>query len=161
MAVVLFGIVAGLAHLFLRFTRQGRFIYAIGDNRDTAQITGIAVRPIIVSTYIFGALLALLAGLVLAAQVGQLDTATANSTLVYDVVTVAVIGGVSLAGGRGSVLSVLAGTILIGLLLNGMTLLHLSSDVQVIVKGFALLLALGLDSALHPRDEETARHGDL
>jgi ribose/xylose/arabinose/galactoside ABC-type transport system permease subunit len=77
-----------------------------------------------------------------------------------DVLLVVVVGGISLVGGRGSVLSVVAGTALIGVMLNGMTILNMNTHEQDIVKGLILLAALVLDNRLHPRDEETVRQGD-
>jgi ribose transport system permease protein len=71
-----------------------------------------------------------------------------------------VLGGVSLVGGRGNVFSVVAGTLLIGVLLNAMTIMNLDIQTQDIIKGAVLLLAITLDSYVHPRDEETAKQGD-
>ena len=73
---------------------------------------------------------------------------------------VVVVGGISLMGGRGSVASVVVGTALIGVMLNGMTILDMNTHEQNIVKGLILLGALVLDNRLHPRDEETVRQGD-
>ncbi|HXT78966.1 MAG TPA: ATPase, partial [Acetobacteraceae bacterium] len=81
-------------------------------------------------------------------------------TEIFNVILVAVLGGVSLVGGRGSVLSVIAGGLLIGVMLDGMTLLNLGNDTQNIFRGLVLLAAIVGDNLLHPRDEETARHGD-
>ena len=95
---------------------------------------------------------------------GRLDVADAssivNSTLIFDVILVVVLGGVSLVGGRGNVLSVVAGTLLIGLLLNAMTIMNLDIQTQDMIKGLVLLLAITIDSVIHPRDEETAKQGD-
>jgi ribose transport system permease protein len=96
----------------------------------------------------------------MAASTASMNTQVINSTLIFDVIMVVVLGGVSLVGGRGSVGSVLAGTALIGTLLNGMTILNLDNNIQNIVKGAVLLGAILLDNRLHPRDEETARQGD-
>ena len=83
-----------------------------------------------------------------------------RSTLIFDVVLVVVLGGVSLAGGRGSVVSVIAGTLLIGVLLNGMIILNVNSSIQSVIKGVVLVFAILLDRFLHPVDEETAKQGD-
>ena len=83
-----------------------------------------------------------------------------QSALIFDVLTVVVVGGVSLAGGRGGVGSVLAGIALIGILLNGMTLLDLGVYAQNVAKGLILMAALILDRRLHPFDPETARQGE-
>jgi ribose transport system permease protein len=79
----------------------------------------------------------------------------------FDAILVVVLGGVSLAGGTGSVVSVVAGTLLLGTLLNGMTILNLPQPVQDLVKGFVLLAAIVVDAILHPRDEQTARQSDI
>ncbi|MBI2963336.1 MAG: ABC transporter permease, partial [Deltaproteobacteria bacterium] len=92
--------------------------------------------------------------------VGGFDSRIVQSALIFDVLTVVVVGGVSLAGGRGGVPSVVAGIVLIGILLNGMTLLDLSVYSQSIAKGLILMAALVFDRRLHPFDPETARQGD-
>jgi ribose transport system permease protein len=84
-----------------------------------------------------------------------------NSTLIYDVVLVIVLGGIGLSGGRGGVLNVVVGTLLIGTMLNGMTILDISYSVQNIIKGVVLLIAILIDSILNPRNEETAQQGDI
>jgi ribose transport system permease protein len=160
MPIVAFALVALLVHLLMSRTVLGRFIYAHGDNPEAARLTGIAVRPLTMVEYALCSTIGLVAGLVMAASTASMNTQVINSTLIFDVILVVVLGGVSLVGGRGSVLSVLAGTALIGTLLNGMTILNLDNNVQNIVKGAVLLAAILLDNRLHPRDEETARQGD-
>ena len=159
-AVLLFALVALLVHVFLSRTSLGRFVYAHGDNQEAARLTGIAVRPLTMLEYALCAAVAFVAGILMAASTASMNTQIVNSTLIFDVVLVVVLGGVSLAGGRGGVPSVLAGTALIGTLLNGMTIMDLDTQVQNIVKGGVLLVAIILDNRLHPRDEETARQGD-
>lgn len=83
-----------------------------------------------------------------------------NSTLIFNVLRVVVLGGISLVGGRGGVASVIVGTLLIGVLRDGMTLMDMGATVQNIAKGIVLLAAILLDNFLHPKDEETARQGD-
>ena len=158
--VVWFGLLALLVHLFLSRVTLGRFIYAHGDNQEAARLTGIQVRPLTMMEYAICAGVGGMAGLVLAASTASMNMQIVSSTLIFDVILVVVLGGVSLVGGRGGVLSVLAGTVLIGTLLNGMTILDLDNNVQNIVKGGVLLAAIILDNRLHPRDEETARQGD-
>lgn len=158
--VLIFFGMALLVHLFLSRTRLGRFIYAHGDNPEAARLSGIPVRPLIILSYSLSAIIGYLAGLVLMAMLSSIDTQIVMGAEIFNVILVAVLGGVSLVGGRGGVLSVLAGALLIGVMLNGMTLLSLSNDVQNIVRGLVLLAAIVLDNRLHPRDEETARQGD-
>ena len=106
------------------------------------------------------ALLAWIAGLVWIGTTGSMQMAITQGTMIFDVVLVVVIGGISLVGGRGGVFSVVAGCILIGTLLNAFTIMDVNSEVQNIIKGIVLLAAIVLDNWLHPRDEETARQGD-
>lgn len=160
MPLIMFAVAAVLSHLVLSRTLLGRFIYAHGDNAEAASFTGIPIRPLTVAEYVFAAVLGYFAGLIMAGSVGGFTTTVITSSLVYDVLLVVVIGGVSLVGGHGGVISVLAGTALIGVMLNGMTLLNFDVEQQNIAKGLILLAALVLDRRLHPREEETVRQGD-
>lgn len=161
MPIWIFAVAALLLSLFLRKTGLGRFIYAIGDNISTARITGIPVRPIIILQYVISAVMAFLAGCVTAASVASMNMRMVNSTLIYDVLLVVILGGIGLTGGRGGVRNVLVGTVLIGLLLNGMTILDISFIVQNLVKSTVLLAALIVDAILNPRDEQTSQQGDI
>ena len=111
--------------------------------------------------YVLAALVGLFAGIVMAASVNSMPTRIYNSTMVYDVVLVVVLGGIGLSGGRGGVLNVIIGTLLIGTLLNGMTIMDISYSLQNIIKGVVLLAAILIDSILNPRNEETAQQGDI
>lgn len=159
--LIAFGLVSLLGHFILSRMTVGRFVYASGDNAETARLTGISVRVLAMQQYAFSAAVAFLAGLVTAGSVASINTLVFNSSLIFDVLLIVVLGGVSLSGGRGSIVSVLVGTALIGTLLNVMILMNIQGDVQNIVKSVVLLGAIALDRKLHPRDEETARQGDL
>ena len=161
MPVLMFGLACALMALLLRRLRAGAFIYAIGDNPLTARATGLPTRPIILLEYLLAALIGLFAGLVMAASVNSMPTRIYNSTMVYDVVLVVVLGGIGLSGGRGGVVNVIIGTLLIGTMLNGMTIMDISYSVQNIIKGLVLLAAILIDSVLNPRNEETAQQGDI
>lgn len=157
----LFAAAALVIHLFLRKTGLGRFVYAIGDNISTARIAGIPVRPMIVLQYALSGLMAFLAGAVTAASVASMNMRVVNSTMIYDVLLVVILGGIGLSGGRGGVRNVLVGTALIGLLLNGMTIMDISYTVQNLIKSTVLLGALVVDALLNPRDEQTSQQGDI
>ena len=160
MPIIVFATCAIAVHLFLSRTSLGRFVYAQGDNPETARLTGIPVRPMIVLEYALVALLAWIAGLVWIGTSGSIQMTVVQGTYIFDVILVVILGGVSLVGGRGSTLSVVAGCFLIGTLLNAFTIMNINSDVQSIIRGGVLLLAIVIDNYLHPRDEETARQGD-
>src|SRR5664279_5840458 len=161
MPVIMFGVVALFVSFFLRRTRLGTYVYAIGDNPYGARVTGIPTRPVIVLQYVLAALIGAFAGLVMAASVNSMPTRIYNSTLIYDVILVVVLGGIGLSGGRGGVVNVVIGTLLIGTMLNAMTIMDVSYSGQNLVKGVVLLIAVIADSFLNPRNEETAQQGDI
>lgn len=161
MPVVMFGIAAAAMAFFLRRMRAGAFVYAMGDNPFAARATGLPTRPMMLLQYVLAALIGLFAGVVMAASVSSMPTRIFNSTMIYDVVLVVVLGGIGLSGGRGGVFNVIIGTLLIGTMLNGMTIMDLSYSVQNIIKGVVLLAAILIDSLLNPRNEETAQQGDI
>jgi ribose transport system permease protein len=160
-SIVMFAIACAVVFVLLRWTRWGAYIYAVGDNPYAARVTGIPSRPIIVLQYVLAALIGYFAGLVLAASVSSMPTRIFNSTLIYDVILVVVLGGIGLSGGRGGVLNVIIGTLLIGTMLNGMTILDVPYAGQNLIKGVVLLLAVITDTFLNPRNEETAQQGDI
>ena len=159
--ILFFALVALLGFGFLRYTKQGRFIYAIGDNFAAARISGAPVRPIIVLQYAVSATVAYLAGLITATAVASMNTAVVNSSMIYDVILVVVLGGIGLSGGRGGIRNVIVGTLLIGILLNGMTIMNIQYTLQNVIRGLILLVAIVIDSIVNPRDEQTAQQGDI
>ncbi len=159
--IFLFAAVCLGGYLFLRYTRSGRYLRAIGDNLQAARITGVPARPIIVMQYVLSSLIGFIAGIVTAASVASMNTRVANSTYVYDVILVVVLGGIGLSGGKGSIRNVIVGTLLIGVLLNGMTIMDIQYTVQNVIKGVILLTAIVIDTILNPRDEQTAQQGDI
>jgi ribose transport system permease protein len=161
LSIWIFGAVAVLVGAYLKYFRYGRFVYAMGDNPASAHASGIPVRIIIVVQYVCSALIAAFAGAVLAASLGGMPTRIYNSTLIYDVILVVVLGGIGLAGGRGGISNILVGTLFIGIMLNGLTILDVSYSVQNLIRGFVLLAAIMIDSFLNPRNEETAQQGDI
>jgi len=159
--VIIFAVVCAIAAIFLRYVKAGRFIYALGDNPAAARISGVPARPLIVLQYVVAALIAFIAGLVMAANVDSMNTRIVNSTLVYDVILVVVLGGIGLGGGKGGIRNVIVGTLLIGILLNGMTIMNVPFLAQNIIKGVILLAAIVADTLLNPRDEQTSQQGDI
>jgi len=161
MPVIFFIVVLALAALFLKFTRPGQQIYSIGDNPEASRIVGIPIRPIIVLQYTLSALIGYIAGIISAVTVASVNTRQVTGTFIYDVLLVVVIGGISLSGGRGGIRNVVVGTLLIGVLWNGMTIMDIQYTVQNLIKSCILLIALIIDSLMNPRDEQTAQQGDI
>jgi ribose transport system permease protein len=159
--ILAFAVIATLLWLYLTRTRAGRLTYAIGDNPFAARLLGVGVRPAQVVNFMVASAVAFVAGLVVASSVASVNVRVAKGTMIYDVILVTVLGGIGLSGGRGRIWGVVASTLLIGTLVNGMTLLDVSLSVQNIVRGALLLLAITVDSLIHPRNEETAQQGDI
>jgi ribose transport system permease protein len=159
--IVVFALSAAALSAYLAWARLGRLTYAIGDNPLAARLLGVAVRPTQVVSFMIAGAGAYVAGLVVASSVASVNVRVAKGTMIYDVILVTVLGGIGLSGGRGRVWGVVASTLLIGTLVNGMTLLDVSLSVQNIVRGVLLLSAITVDTLLHPRNEETAQQGDV
>ncbi len=90
----------------------------------------------------------------------SINTRVVNSTLLYDIILVVVIGGIGLSGGKGGMRNVIVGALLIGIMLNAMTIVDISNIYQNLIKATILLIAIIVDSLLNPRDEQTAQQGD-
>jgi len=161
MPIVSFCVLLSITSFILNKTAFGQFLYAIGDNTNAARTAGIPVRPIIIVIYIMAGLIAYIAGLLTAGAVTNINTKLFQSTLIYDVLLVVVVGGIGLSGGKGGMKNVLLGTVLIGTLLNGMVILNMSFIQQNLIKGVILLFAIMVDTILNPRDEQTSQQGDI
>jgi ribose transport system permease protein len=159
--ILFFVVIALLGYAFLRFSKPGRFVYAIGDNVAAARISGAPVRPIVVLQYALSATVAYVAGMITATAVASMNTEISNSSMIYDVILVVVIAGIGLSGGRGGIRNVIVGTLLIGVLLNGMTIMDIQYTLQNVIRSLILLAAIVLDSIVNPRDEQTAQQGDI
>jgi ribose transport system permease protein len=159
--IFMFAMVCLAGHLFLRYAKAGRYLRAVGDNVLTARLTGIPARPVVILQYVLSALIGFVAGIVTAASVASMNTRLGISTYVYDVILVVVLGGIGLSGGKGGIRNVIVGTLLIGVLLNGMTIMNVQYTVQNIIKGVILLTAIVIDTIVNPRDEQTAQQGDI
>jgi ribose transport system permease protein len=163
MLIVAFIVLALVVWIALRWTRFGRFVYAMGDNPAAARIAGLPVRPMIVAEHVITSIIAYAAGLVMAATASGMSTRVYNSTMIYDVLLVVVLGGIGLSGGRGGVRNILVGTLLVGVLLDGMTIMDVPYIEQNLIKSIILLCAIVVDSVINPRDEQTAQQeqGDI
>jgi ribose transport system permease protein len=129
---------------FLHFSRLGRNIYAVGGNPQAARLSGINIQLVVTTAYVISAFCAAVGAIILSARVGS-GQPTLGATLPLESVAAVVLGGVSLFGGRGSVLSVALGVAFVSLLSNGLNLLNVSSYTQMMVIGGALIIAVAID----------------
>ncbi len=132
-----------LASLFLRYHRVGRAIYAIGGNVEAARAAGIRVDRIRIGVFIVASLMAALAGLMTAGQVVAV-TASQGNNLIFSVFAAAVIGGISLDGGRGRMVGALTGVILLALVQNILILSQIQTFWIDAANGLIILIALAL-----------------
>lgn len=137
--------VVAIAWLFLKYRPEGRMLYAVGGNPEVARLAGINVPLVTVGVYVVCALLAGLAGIVLAAR---LDSVQPSSGFGYELDTIAavVIGGTSLSGGAGGIGGTLIGVLIIGVLRNGLNLLNVSPFLQQVIIGVVIVLAVGAET---------------
>jgi ribose/xylose/arabinose/galactoside ABC-type transport system permease subunit len=143
--VIIFLAAALIAHVVLRYTRFGRRVYAVGGNPEAARLAGLNVSGIICSVYVIMGLFVGLGAFVLAARLNSAE-AVAGTGYELTVIASVVIGGTSLFGGSGSIFGTVIGTVLIGVLLNGLVLMNVSSYVQQIIIGIIIVLAVAFDT---------------
>ena len=144
--VLLAGVVLALGAVLLRRSRLGRYAFAIGGNTEAARLSGVPVTRVTVIIYLMTAVLTALAGLVAAARTNGVTPGNMGLIRELHVITAVVIGGTSLSGGRATMLGTLLGALIFGTLSNGMNLLGVSSNWQLIFTGMILLGATALDS---------------
>ena len=139
-AVILFLAVAALVGFVFKYHSYGRALYAVGGNENAARAAGINVDRMIWSAFIFASLLAGLAGILLT---GRLDSAvtTQGNGIIFDAFAAAVIGGVSLGGGRGTIVGVVSGVLLIGVINNLLTLAQVPSFYVQASTGAVIIIA--------------------
>jgi D-xylose transport system permease protein len=138
-------------------TTFGRHVYAVGGNAEAARRAGINVARIRVYVFMISGLMAGFGGVILAARLNSVDLNAGGGTLLLDAISAAVIGGTSLFGGRGRVISALLGALVISTVGNGIDLLGYSSAIKYMVTGLILLAAVTLDAVSRRRLERAGR----
>ena len=134
-----------IAIIITEKTSYGRFLFAVGGNKEAAYLSGINVKLVSLISYVVCSTMVAASSIVLC---GRLDSAQpANgANWGFDAITACVLGGVSMAGGKGKLFGALLGAIFVGMLANGMTLLNINSNVQTITKGIVLVIAVWVDT---------------
>ena len=142
--VIIFLVTAVIFHVALRYTRYGKFTYAIGANPQAARVSGIAVNRHIILVYSIAGLLSGAAGLVTAAR-AQSGQSSMGLGYELDAIAAAVIGGVSLSGGAGRITGTVIGTLILGVMTSGFTFIGVDAYFQGIVKGIIIVAAVVAD----------------
>ena len=135
---------AGIWYI-LNHTRFGRYIYALGGNESATRLSGINVDRVKIGVYAICGLLSALAGIIITSRLSSAQP-TAGMGYELDAIAAVVLGGTSLAGGKGRIMGTLIGALIIGVLNNALNLLDVSSYYQMIVKGSVILLAVMVDN---------------
>jgi rhamnose transport system permease protein len=141
LAMILFFVFLVVAVIILQYSGAGRYVYVIGNNRQVARYSGVNVRRIKMTLYVVSGTVAAIAGLLLAARLGSMRGDTALGTEL-EVITMVVLGGVSIFGGTGSLFGVLLAILIILNLRNGMGLLNITGEIQTGVIGVLLILSV-------------------
>lgn len=139
--VIIMAVVVALAAFVLGKTTFGRSVYAIGGNPETARLAGISVNLNLILVYVISAALAAVSGIILAGRL-SMGTALVGQGFELDAIAAVVVGGASLAGGKGTVLNTLMGAFIIGILANIMNLMGIAAYPQMIIKGVIILAAV-------------------
>ena len=137
-------IVTLIAWVLAAKTPFGRHVYAVGGNERAAQLCGIDVSRVKISTYAFSGVCAALVGLIIASQLEAAHPATGQS-FELNAIAAVVLGGTSLMGGRGSIGGSLVGAFVIGVLADGLVMLGVSEFWQMVIKGIVIILAVAVD----------------
>ncbi len=148
--VYIAALIAIIVFLFLRYTRAGRNIYAVGSNPEAAEYAGIRPQRIILLVYLLSGLLSGLAGVL---WISRFESAQTNTALGFELqtVTAAVVGGVSTSGGVGSITGVLLGALLLGVIQNSLTLIRISPFWQLAAQGLLIIIAIISDKLISKR----------
>lgn len=135
----------GLSH-----TAPGRHLYAVGNNREAARLTGISTERVLLTVYALAGTFYGIAALLSVARTGVGDP-QAGQTENLDSITAVVLGGTSLFGGRGIIVGTLIGALIVGVFRNGLTLMGVSSVYQILITGILVILAVATDQLSHKR----------
>ena len=143
-AIVILVVFAAIAWFVTTRTPYGRAVYAVGGNERSAELSGVRVNRTKLVVYMISAFCAATVGLIIASQLVAAHPATGQYFELYAIAAV-VLGGTSLAGGRGTIIGTIIGALVIGTLNNGLTLMGISSFLELIITGTVIVLALIID----------------
>jgi fructose transport system permease protein len=148
-SVVMLGLFA-VAWYVLRHTASGRHVYAVGDNPEAVRLAGIPTRRLLIGVYAVAGLIYGIAALLLVARTGVGDP-QAGQTDNLDSITAVVLGGISLFGGRGSIIGALFGALIVGVIRNGLQLAGIPSIYQTLITGCLVIAAVAVDQLARRR----------
>jgi simple sugar transport system permease protein len=148
--IIIMLVIAISVHIFLQYTRWGRMFYAVGGNREAARLSGIPINRVRLAAYLLSALLATIAGMVLAARIGS-GAIRAGDPYLLDAVAATFFGFAVLGARRPNVFGTVMGALFVGIMLNGLTMMNVEWFFQDFIKGFVLIASLAMSFFLVKR----------
>lgn len=142
--VIILIIVVMIGLIILKTTTFGRYVFAIGGNKNAAKLSGVRTKRVELMVYVISSICASIAGMILSARISS-GQPTAGSGYELDAIAAVAIGGTSMSGGIGSLVGTVYGFIILGLMTNSMNLLNINSFYQEIAKGALIIVAVFLD----------------
>lgn len=154
--VLILIVVALIAHFFMRYTKYGRYLYAIGRNADAARYSGVKVDRMQIASYLACAILAGLAGILYAAYTNSIQPATTGQAYELYAIAAAVLGGCSMRGGEGTVPGIIIGASIMRVMNNGIILVGISPFWEFAAIGTVILIGVVADSTVKQRAAKRA-----
>lgn len=150
-------VVFALFHVLLTRTPLGREIYCVGGNAEATRLSGINTDRVLIIVYSLSGLMASIAGIIIVGRSGVANPAQAMGPYETDAIAACIIGGASFTGGKGTIWGTLIGALIIAVLRNGLTLMNAASDVQFMVVGAVIILAVFIDVRRNVMEERARR----
>ena len=144
--VIVFVLLTILFELLLRRSLFGRWLYSVGTNVRASRVSGINTTRVLFSAYLFSGMMAGIVAIMVTARLSSASATMGSSNVVLDIVSSAVIGGVSIYGGSGSAVGVMLGALVITLISNSMNFLHVPYYLTLMIKGAVIIAAIAFDS---------------
>jgi ribose transport system permease protein len=144
--VIVLLVMTAFSALLLRSSIVGRWLYSVGTNIRTARFAGIQTTRVLFGSYVFSGMMAGLVAIIVTARLSSASGTMGSNSLVLDIISSSVIGGVSIYGGSGSAIGVMIGALFITLISNSMNLLHVPYYLTLIIKGTVIIAVIAIDS---------------
>lgn len=142
--VIIMAIMFVIGYIILNKLTIGRYMYGLGGNEEASRLSGVNVNRVKYFVFIFSGLCSAIAGIVLLSRTNS-GTPKAGTSYEMDIITAVVLGGVSISGGEGKIIGVIAGVLIMGVLANGMIIVGLTDYVQRVIQGLVLIAAVAFD----------------
>lgn len=152
MPIIVWAACAVVVYFFMEHTASGRHVYAVGSGEKAAKFSGVNVVGIKTMVYMIGAVLVLIGMIVETSRLGSVNSASSGTGYEMDAIAAAVIGGTSMAGGRGTITGTVLGTLTLGIIDNLMNLLGVNAFLVSAVKGMIIIVAVLLQSFLNRKN---------